>query len=139
MSLCAVFIVRVFAINKLLVAISVGGIWASFPPILLFFFFTYLLPVCTIGDGFLEKLPDMLSSAYGTLFTFHPGISNTLLAKLQDIFIPVVFFVGGLVIVVKQIQRKNGSHYKFDNNSGYPAICNLTYFYGSEFVHVVMQ
>lgn len=94
-----------------------------------------------IGDGFLTKFPDMISSAYRTMFTFHSDLQNTILAKLQDIVVPVAFFVCGFAMIFKQIQRRNklGAIISLILIVIYPAVCNLTYFYGSEFVHTVMQ
>lgn len=94
-----------------------------------------------IGGNFLQKLPDMVSLAYSTFFTFHSGIQNTFFAKVQDIVLPVTFFIFGAILIYKHIRKNNRFEAlcSFIIIALYPAICNLTYFYGSDFVYSLMQ
>ena len=95
----------------------------------------------SIGNGYFEKLPSMISSAYGTFFTFHSGIQSTFFAKVQDIIFPIMFIVFGLIIICKHIKQNNklAALFSFLIVVIYPAICNLTYFYGADFVYTLMQ
>lgn len=95
----------------------------------------------SIGVGYIDKLPQMLSSAYTTFFEFHSGLQNVTLARIQDMVLPVVFFICAIAILRKQIRQKNilASIISIIIIVLYPAICNLTYFYGSEFVYSLMQ
>lgn len=94
-----------------------------------------------IGVGYFTKICDMIQSAYHTFFTFHSNLENVFLAKLQDVALPVLFVIVAIVILWRHI--KNNNKIAFILSAIiiiiYPALCNLTYFYGADFVYSLMQ
>lgn len=95
----------------------------------------------SIGVGYMDKLPQMLSNAYAAFFGFHSGLQDVVLAKIQDAILPLVFFAGGIVLLWKQVRARNilAVIIGVIIIALYPAVCNLTYLYGSDFVYSLMQ
>lgn len=95
----------------------------------------------SIGVGYMDKLPQMLSNAYAAFFGFHSGLQDVVLAKIQDAILPLVFFAGGIVLLWKQVRARNilAVIIGVIIIALYPAVCNLTYLYGADFVYSLMQ